>query len=62
VIKQPATSVLSEFELRQIVAQLPKTPSDLAKIIGQMPANRIASDVLAIVAGAEKRLSAVATK
>ncbi|MFM7828469.1 MAG: ATP-dependent DNA helicase UvrD2 [Actinomycetota bacterium] len=62
VIKQPATSVLSDLELRQIVNQLPKTKSDLAKIVGQMPANRIATDVLAIVAGAEKRLSAVATK
>jgi DNA helicase-2/ATP-dependent DNA helicase PcrA len=53
VIKQSAETVCSDYELRLITKQLPKTTEELATIVGQITARRIAPDVLAIVARAD---------
>jgi hypothetical protein len=53
VIKQAVETVCSDYELRLITKQLPKTTEELATIVGQITASRIAPDVLAIVARAD---------
>jgi DNA helicase-2/ATP-dependent DNA helicase PcrA len=53
VIKQAVETVCSDYELRLITKQLPKTTEELATIVGQITAKRIAPDVLAIVARAD---------
>ena len=53
VIKQSVETVCSDYELRLITKQLPKTTEELATIVGQITAKRIAPDVLAIVARAD---------
>lgn len=58
VIKQSVTTVCSDYELRLIAKQLPKSVDELASIVGKITAQRIAPDVLAIVARAETRLTA----
>ena len=58
VIKQAVETVCSDYELRLITKQLPKTTEELAEIVGQITAKRIAPDVLAIVARAETKLKA----
>ena len=58
VIKQSVETVCSDYELRLITKQLPKTTEELATIVGQITAKRIAPDVLAIVARAETKLKA----
>ena len=58
VIKQAVETVCSDYELRLITKQLPKTTEELATIVGQITAKRIAPDVLAIVARAETKLKA----
>ena len=58
VIKQAVETVCSDYELRLITKQLPKTTEELATIVGQITARRIAPDVLAIVARAETKLKA----
>jgi len=58
VIKQAVETVCSDYELRLITKQLPKTTEELATIVGQITASRIAPDVLAIVARAETKLKA----
>lgn len=50
VIKQPVGSVFSDYELRLITKQLPKTVDELATIVGQITAKTIAPDILPIVA------------
>ncbi len=55
VIKQPVANVCSDYELRLIAKQLPKTTAELAKIVGAMTAQTIGPDVLSIVARAEPR-------
>ena len=57
VIKQSVETVCSDYELRLIAKQLPKTTEELAAIVGQITARRIAPDVLAIVARAETKLN-----
>ena len=58
VIKQAVETVCSDYELRLITKQLPKTTEELATIVGQITAKGIAPDVLAIVARAETKLKA----
>jgi len=57
VIKQPVVNVCSDYELRLIAKQLPKTTEDLASIVGAITAKKIGPDVLSIVAQAESRLA-----
>ena len=55
VIKQPVVNVCSDYELRLIAKQMPKTTEDLASIVGAITAKKIGPDVLSIVARAEPR-------
>ena len=57
VIKQPVVNVCSDYELRLIAKQMPKTTEDLASIVGAITARKIGPDVLSIVAQAESRLA-----
>ena len=57
VIKQPVVNVCSDYELRLIAKQMPKTTEDLASIVGAITAKKIGPDVLSIVAQAESRLA-----
>ena len=57
VIKQPVVNVCSDYELRLIAKQMPKTTEDLASIVGAITAKKIGPDVLSIVAQAESRLT-----
>jgi ATP-dependent exoDNAse (exonuclease V) beta subunit len=52
-INQSVETVCSDYELRLITKQLPKTTEELATIVGQITAKGIAPDVLAIVARAD---------
>ncbi len=55
VIKHPVANIFSDYELRLIAKQLPKTTEELAKIVGLMTAQTIGPDVLSIVARVEPR-------
>jgi ribonuclease D len=57
VIKQPVVNICSDYELRLIAKQLPKTTQELASIVGAITAKKIGPDVLSIVAQAESRLA-----
>ena len=57
VIKQPVVNICSDYELRLIAKQMPKTTEDLAAIVGVITAKKIGPDVLSIVAQAESRLA-----
>ncbi|MFM7650877.1 MAG: ATP-dependent DNA helicase UvrD2, partial [Acidimicrobiaceae bacterium] len=57
VIKQPVVNVCSDYEIRLIAKQMPKTTEDLAAIVGVITAKKIGPDVLSIVAQAESRLA-----